>query len=248
MRKNLLFICLLFCCVGGVILYKFDLLVVGSSRPESSDDYAIESTNLLESETMEMSLVSDSDQYLKSFTIPPTTKMPTLTFELLGKREVDSDYGDFYYPIKLVIKAEGSIMQEISFNQDDFAPCTLDDFGFEYGDFKFDGYGGFRILSTSMGKNPSYYFGLWDMDNICFIRYPDLELVGYMTFNYKNQTINVSGTASADEHEYTTYKYINDELTLIERIVDPDLDGYRKKYKLIDGKLELTETSESQLK
>ncbi len=183
-----------------------------------------------------------SAQYNKCFNVEATEQMPEFSFELTGKREEDEYYNNIYYPLKLVIKTKETIIQEINFSEDDFAPCTLDTFDFDYGNFKFDGYGGFKMLSTSMGKNPSYYFWIWDKNKNCFVKYPELEMSGYITFDYDNQLINVSSTGSAVYHEFTTYKYINDKLTLIEKVIDAD--GFRKVYKLIKGELQLIETSE----
>ena len=59
-------------------------------------------------------------------------------------------------------------------------------------------------------------------------------LHSYMTFDYSNKVINVSSTVGADNHEFDTYKYIDDKLMLIEKDVDSG-DG-RKKYRLIGNK------------
>lgn len=42
--------------------------------------------------------------------------------------------------------------------------------------------------------------------------------------------------------------HFNEKLTLTEKIIDVDTDGYRKVYKLIDNQLKLTETTESHMK
>lgn len=185
------------------------------------------------------------DQYQKYIEVPATEYMPDLSFELTGIAEQDG----FYYPVKLVIKTNDRLIQELTFDEEFFSPCTMDDFGFGYGDFKFDGYGGFSIYKSSMGKTPSCYFWIWDKEEHRFVEYPDLEeLTGYTTFDYKNELVHVSATTSAERHEFQTYQYIDDQLTLIELVVDADSDGYRKVYKLIDNELKLTEVTESRLR
>lgn len=74
------------------------------------------------------------------------------------------------------------------------------------------------MLETSMGQNPSYYFWMWDKEERCFVKYLDLDMIGYMTFDYADQEIHVSSTGSAAYHEFATYKYINNKVTLIEKI------------------------------
>jgi len=215
---------------------------------ESLNNHDLESVNVSESAPTDIPLATESSQYHKYINVPATEQMPDLKFELTGKSEHDDSYTNFYFPVKLVVKTNETTIQEIDFNEDDFAPCTLDTFDFEYGNFKFDGYGGFKILSTSMGKDPSYYFWIWDKNKNCFVRYPDLEMVGHITFDYNKQVINVSNTSSATYHEFTTYKYIDDKLILIRRVIDADNDGYRRVYELKNGELELVEITESQLK
>jgi len=230
------------------IISKANLLAVENSTAEYSVDHEINSKDVLDSATTDMLKAPVPDQYSKYINVQATEHMPDLSFELIGKIEEDDYNTNFYYPVKLVIKADTKIIQEIQFDEDDFAPCTLDTFDFEYGDFKFDGYGGFKILSTSMGKNPSYYFWIWDKTENSFIESQDLKIVGSISFDYDNQVINVTNRGSATGHEFTSYKYIDDKLTLIEKVIDPDKDGYRKTYKLVNGELELIETIESQLK
>lgn len=174
--------------------------------------------------------------------VPATGLMPDLSFELTGIQKED----EYYYPEKLVIRANNDVLQEIDFNEEDFAPCTLDDFGWEYGDYKFDGYGGFRILSSSLGKNPSYYFWLWNKEESRFVENSDLsEIVGYMTFDYNNKSIQVSSSGGNDYHEFETYKYVDDKLTLVEKAIDTE--GYRKKYKVENNEWELIEITKSPL-
>lgn len=190
---------------------------------------------------------ADSVQYYKFMNVSASDTMPDLSFELTGTKRKENTYGYFYYPKKLLIKIKEDVLQEFNFSEDDFAPCTLDDIGFEYGDFKFNGYGGFRILSTSMGQNPSYYYWIWDQNEYRFVEYEDLgEIIGYTTFDYDNEVIHVVGMGGADYHEFMTYSYIDDKLTLIEKAIDSG--GDRKIYKLIDNELRLTEITESNLK
>ncbi len=246
MFKKISIFAVLCLCTGWIILSKITPLSTGSSIVELITNYAFESANISDDIPTDIPATIDSNLYYKYINVPATEKMPALSFEIIGKSKAHDYYTSFYYPHKLTVKMDETIIQEIIFNEDDFAPCTLDTFGFEYGDFKFDGYGGFRILSTSMGKNPSYYFWIWDKNS--FVEYPELEMVGYMTFDYNKQQINVSSTGGGNRHEFIIYKYIEDKLTLIEKVIDADSDGFRKVYKLINGELELIETSESQLK
>lgn len=188
---------------------------------------------------------SESSLYHKQFFIPESESMPALTFELTGINEPETNS---YYPKKLVIKTQDRVIQEFDFNKDDFAPCNMDDFAFEYGDFRFDGYGGFRILETSMGKNPSYNFWMWDKNTNKFVECPELDMIGYITFDYSNQEVHVTSNGSGNSYELSTYKYVEGNLTLTEKIVDADSDGFRKVYRLKNGELELTEITESHLK
>ncbi|WP_312500674.1 XAC2610-related protein [Lacrimispora sp.] len=238
------------CCVGTLLLTKFNLFTNGMLKMDTANNYDLESTNVLDITTMEM--VSDSGKYIKRINVPATDQMPALRFELTGRKEKD-DYNEnlsrfFHYPDKLLITTDGIIIQQLDFDENDFSPCALDDFGFEYGDFRFDGYGGFKILCSSMGKNPVWKFWVWDENKKSFVNYPDLEMAGYINFDYNNQEINVSSSGGGDLHEFLTYKYDNDKLILIEKVIDADQDGKRKVFKLIDGELQLTETTESQLK
>lgn len=193
-----------------------------------------------------MDMTADkSGRYSKMIEVPATEYMPELSFELTGTTGQDG----FYYPVKLAVRTNGSLMQELFFDEKAFSPCTMEDFGFEYGDFRFDGYGGFRIYGSSMGRTPSCYFWMWDKEEHCFAEYTDLEeIAGYMTFDYKTQLVHVSATASAARHEFTTYQYIDDKLTLIEMVVDTDYDGYRKVYQFVGGEMRLTEVTESHLR
>ena len=187
-------------------------------------------------------LKDKSRYYVKYMKCPATDLMPELLFELKGVQKEDTHY----YPKKLTIWTNEQILQEFEFDEDDFAPCTLDDFGLEHGDYRFDGYGGFCILSTSMGKNPSYYFWLWDKENNCFVEDHDLEQInGSITFEYDKELISVAGSAGNDYHEFKIYKYIDGKLTLIEKAIDTR--GYRKIYRLEDGELKLKEITESQM-
>jgi len=249
-KKSLSLVAVLCFCVGVVVLSKFNLFATGTSSMDTTNNSDLESFHASDVTTTETIL--DSDQYINYINVPATDQMPALCFEITGRKEKDDYIKNsprfLYYPDKIVITADDTVIQQLNFDENDFAPCTIDGFGFEYGDFKFDGYGGFRILSTSMGKNPSYYFWLWDKNKKQFFSYPDLEMVGYIDFDYDNQEVKVTSTGSASLHEFLTYKYINDKLTMIEKVIDADQDGKRKVYKLIDGELMLTEITESQLK
>lgn len=247
-KKPLFFTVVLCCCVGGMLLSQTNRLVIGNPRVESSSINNLKSDETSHTSSDDVCLDEESDQYCRYINIPATEQMPALCFEVTGRVKKIANDVDQYFPVKLVIKTDDSIIQEFNFKEDDFAPCTLDTFDFEYGDFKFNGYGGFKMLSTSMGKNPSYYFWMWDENKSCFIEYPDLEMVGYISFDYSNQEINISNTGGGDLHEFLKYKYVNNKLTLIEKIIDADQDGYRKIYMLIDGELILAETTESRIK
>lgn len=240
MRKISFFISILCCCVGGIFL------LLTNNNLSFNTNHVLESINISDEVLTDLSTTTDSNQYIKHINVPETDQMPNLYFELTGKIEKDNNYGEFYYPVKLSIKTEETIIQVLDFSEDNFVPCTLDDFGFEYGDYRFDRYGGFRILGSSMGKNPIYIYWVWDKNAKIFVEYQDLEMEGYTTFDYVNQVINVSTTGGNDYHEFMTYKYINGKLTLIEKAIDTN--GYREIYKLKDGELELFEITESQMK
>lgn len=188
-------------------------------------------------------------EYTKYIDVPATRHMPELSFELTGGREKLDRASPYYeyYPVKLIIKTNKGIIQEIDFNKDEFEPCDDDGFGFEYGDYKFDGYGGFRLLHTSKSENPDSYFWIWDKTKQQFVEYPDLNLMGYTTFDYKKKEVYVSVKDGAEHFEFDTYRYINNKLTLVEKVLDRDGDGYRRVYRLIGGKMKLVETTESRL-
>lgn len=245
-KKIIIFAGLLFCCVLGGIVWGPNLFVTPDLTIEYSSTSEVNSENVPDTTKTEESHNTESTQYSKYIKTQATEYMPSLSFELIGEIVEDDIQIDFYYPVKLIVKTDEDIIQEFEFDADDFAPCTLDMFGFEYGDFKFDGYGGFKILSTSMGKNPSYYFWVWDKDKDSFVRYQDLEMVGDISFDYDNQMVNIISRGSATGHEFLSYKYIDGKLTLIEKIVDPDQEGKRQIYKLIDGELKLIEILDSQ--
>jgi len=249
-KKSLSLIAILCFCVGAVFLSKGNPFITGRSRMVTTNNTGIESFYTSDVTTTET--ISDADRYINYVNVSATDQMPALCFEITGRKETDDYIKNsprfLYYPDKIVITADDTIIQQLDFDENDFAPCTMDAFGFEYGDFRFDGYGGFRILSTSMGKNPSYYFWVWDKDRNQFVSYPDLEMVGYIDFDYDNQEVKVFSTGGGDLHEFLTYKYINDKLTMIEKVIDADQDDKRKVYKVIDGELRLIEITESQLK
>lgn len=244
MHKKLIIITtLLCCCFIGTILLKINILDIRSIWLKTQNTHDLKSDNTFIYPPIYPT--TEFSQYNKYINVPATNYLPDLSFELTGAREHDTN---LYYPIKLTVKTNDNIIQEIKFDKDNFAPCVIEDFGFEYGDFRFDGYGGFKILSSSMGKNPLSFFWIWDEDENCFVEYPELIIFGYITFDYNNKLINVSNTVNANYHELATYKYINDKLTLIKKVIDADHDGYRKVYELINGELELIEITESQLK
>lgn len=156
-------------------------------------------------------------EYYKYINVAATKYMPELSFELTGgceKLDYTSNYY-FYYPVKLIIKTNKGIIQEIDFNKDDFEPCDHDDFSFEYGDYKFDGYGGFSLLHTSRSTNPDSFFWMWDKVKQQFVEYPTLNIMGYMTFDYEKKEIKVASKDGAAHSEVDTYKYINGKLKLI---------------------------------
>lgn len=246
MRKTLLFLTILLCCIGGLVLSKVNQSSIEHSGENFTYDHKLESDDISNTILTESQKSTNPHQYCKYIVVPATDQMPALCFEITGRMESDNLYETFYYPIKIVITAGETVIQQLDFHEDDFAPCNLDDFGFEYGNFRFDGYGGFKLLSTSLGKNPSYYVWVWDENEKSFREYPDLEMVGYITFDYNNQQIKVSSSGGNAYHEFLTYEYINDKLTLIEKAIDAD--DYRKVYKLKDGEMKLIETIESQLK
>lgn len=251
MYKKLFALKVVLCCsVGILVLTKVNLLTNGILSMNTANNFDLESSD--PSDAMTTQEFSDSDKYIKNINVTATDQMPAFCFELTGRKEKynynENVSGFFYYPEHLVIKTDETIIQQLDFDKNDFSPCSLDDFGFEYGNFKFDGYGGFRILSSSMGKNPAWLFWVWDKNTKSFVSYPDLEMVGYMNFDYDKQEINVSSSGGGDLHEFLTFKYVNDKLTLIEKIIDADQDGKRKVFKLIDGELQLSEITESQLK
>lgn len=240
MSKILFFtlIFMLIYCVNGAVQPDFRSLTRETQYAQGSNLDTTDATN----STVE------SKVYHKFMEVSETKFMPELSFELTGDCQKDDCTPNYYYyPVKLIIKINKKIIQEIEF-EDVFAPCDHDDFSFEYGDYRFDGYGGFRLLHTSMGQNPDFFFWMWDNEKQQFVEYPDLNISGYMTFDYNKEEVHVASTASATYHEFDTYKYIDNKLTLVEKIVDQDTDGFRKVYKLIDGKLKLVETTESQLK
>ena len=177
--------------------------------------------------------------YVKYMKYPATDLMPELLFELKGIQKGDT----FYYPKKLTIWTKNNILQEFEFDENNFSPSTSCDFGLEYGDYKFDGYGGFCIPKITTAQNPSYYFWLWDKENNCFVENYDLEhIAGFITFEYDEGLITVFSRGGAVYHELKTYKYINDKLTLIEKIIDRDT--CREIYRLKDGELKLEEIIE----
>lgn len=232
------FIFMLIHCVNGTIQPDFKSLTRERQYAQGSNLDATDPTN----STVE------SKAYHKFMEVSETKYMPELFFELTGIAEQDAESSHcVYYPVKLIIRTDNGVLQEINI-KDKLARCYIADFGLEYGDFAFNGYGGFRMAHTSMGQNPDDLFWLWDKDKQQFIEYPDLNLSGTMTFDYKNKEIHVASRGSAAYHEFSTYKYINNKLTLVEKIIDQDTDGYRRVYKLINGKLKLVETTKSQLK
>lgn len=234
MRNRLTFLMtLVSCCIGGFII---------NMKIEPQNFKELQSLSTVDSIQTDMISVTAPTYYTKNMNVSATEIMPDLSFELTGICEEDGNY----YPKRLVIRANNDVLQEIGFDKDDFAPCTLDDFGWEYGDFKFDGYGGFRILKISSGVNPSYYFWIWDKENYCFVKNPYLEkIVGYMTFDYDKKLIYVSSASGNDYHVFETYKYIDDELLLIEKAIDTG--GYRKIYKVENNELEFIRIIESPL-
>jgi len=162
-------------------------------------------------------LKDKSRYYVKYMKCPATDLMPELLFELKGVQKEDTHY----YPKKLTIWTNEQILQEFEFDENNFSPSTSCDFGLEYGDYKFDGYGGFCIPKITTAQNPSYYFWLWDKENNCFAEDYDLEhIAGFITFEYDEELITVFSRGGAAYHELKTYKYINDKLTLIEKIID----------------------------
>ena len=187
-------------------------------------------------------LKDKSRYYVKYMKCPATDLMPELLFELKGVQKEDTHY----YPKKLTIWTNEQILQEFEFDENNFSPSTSCDFGLEYGDYKFDGYGGFCIPKITTAQNPSYYFWLWDKENNCFVEDHDLEQInGSITFEYDKELISVAGSAGNDYHEFKIYKYIDGKLTLIEKAIDTS--GYRKIYRLEDGELKLKEITESQM-
>lgn len=184
-------------------------------------------------------LKDKSRYYVKYMKCPATALMPELLFELKGVQKEDTHY----YPKKLTIWTNEQILQEFEFDENNFSPSTSCDFGLEYGDYKFDGYGGFCIPKITTAQNPSYYFWLWDKENNCFAEDYDLEhIAGFITFEYDEELITVFSRGGAAYHELKTYKYINDKLTLIEKIIDRNT--CREIYRLKDGELKLEEITE----
>ncbi len=234
MHKKLIFVIILVsCCIGGFVINRARFESI-NLKTESQNFKELQSLNIADSTQTDVVSVTEPKYYTKKMSVPATDIMPSLFFELTGVCEEDN----YYYPKRLVIRANNDVLQEINFDEKDFAPCTLDNFGWEYGDYKFDGYGGFRILSTSLGINPSYYFWIWDKEDYCFVKSPDLEkIVGNITFDYNKKLIYVSSSGGNDYHEFEIYKYIDDELRLIEKAIDTG--GYRKVYKVKNNELEL---------
>lgn len=117
------------------------------------------------------------------------------------------------------------VFQELSFEETN----TLDNqsFGFVIEDMNFDGYPDIRIQEdTPAAPNIPYYCWLWDVNSSQYVRNYDLEMITSPEFDSEKQMITSFGRASAAEHYWSIYKYIEGVPTLIKNTTETiDLDN-----------------------
>ena len=121
-------------------------------------------------------------------------------------------------------------------------------------DMNFNEYKDFRVqIGIPPGPNIPYHFWLWDKEAGIYVRASELDKLTSPTFNHANETITTFNRASAGSSKERVYKYLDNELTLIEEvkrevIFDNDKKLWRITIKeLINGELEITEIKEEPL-
>jgi len=104
-------------------------------------------------------------------------------------------------------------------------PIAGDKLDIEFIDVNFDGYNDLKIFDRPYGNwREHYLYFLWDKGKNMYV--PDtqeLSELGLPRFDEEKQLIYSMGKGSAVDHYYSTHKYINGILTLIEDISETDI-------------------------
>jgi len=104
-------------------------------------------------------------------------------------------------------------------------PIAGDKLDTEFIDVNFDGYNDLKIFDRPYGNwREHYLYFLWDKGKNMYV--PDtqeLSELGLPRFDEEKQLVYSMGKGSAVDHYYSTHKYINGILTLIEDISETDI-------------------------
>jgi len=104
-------------------------------------------------------------------------------------------------------------------------PIAGDKLDIDFIDVNFDGYNDIKIFDRPYGNwREHYLYFLWDKGKNMYV--PDtqeLSELGLPRFDEEKQLVYSMGKGSAVDHYYSTHKYINGILTLIEDISETDI-------------------------
>lgn len=170
------------------------------------------------------------------------TSLPEFTFRIYGFKKEPLNSAN-----KIVISKKDEkerLVQEIKFDKTE----TPDDesFGFVIEDMNFDGYSDIRIQQDiPAAPNIPFYYWLWDVDSSQFVPNTDLEMITSPEFDFEKKIITSFGRASAVEHFWEVYKYIDGIPTLIKEtyeVIDPDNEVVHTTVtELVNNEMKLTE-------
>ena len=148
--------------------------------------------------------------------------MPEFTFTIFSYFDEEDDEYQVY---KLEI-TDNELFQSISipeltiFGQTHITEYdNLDTMGLVFEDLNFDGYLDLRLFDNYNGNyRKEWLYFVWNPETYQFQYDKVLRSISLPVFDAENQLIYGMERGSAIDHYYSTYKYINNELTLIEYV------------------------------
>lgn len=168
-----------------------------------------------------------SDYFTTVFHEKINADMPEFTFELFSYYD-RLDSGSYSLEKLIITNSEtGERIQEISIPELAFCGRTyvscydMETMGFVLEDVNFDGYQDIKLFDTFNGNyRIEWIYLVWNPDKNIFEKDTRLNKITLASFDQEKKLIYGMERGSAADHWYSTYKYIDGDIVLIELTSD----------------------------